>query len=331
MKSFIYFLLIFLTMSSPVTAQLNQLLPNETSDRSSNQQPKVELDSLGRNTPRGTVEGLFKSLSNHDYERATEYIEWPDSAKALGDSAQVLLIRKMEITLNKKGRMFPKRLISDKAKGDENDNLEPLIDEVGSLEFDRLKSPILLKAKKVEDDENLWLLSARTTQELIDHIEDNKETYTDEITKTGPLSDAKTSTIVEWLAMIGVSIASFFLAWLLTRLVKLMVLRIWKNYRQSAYGKFLDAILIPSRLVITVVILLAISRLLEISIAARQAFGVINLIAMWFALFVFLWLLINALSSIGEEQLKDNNKFGGLSIISFFQNVAKFSLVIIAI
>ena len=41
--------------------------------------------------------------------------------------------------------------------------------------------------------------------------------------------------------------------------------------------------------------------------------------------------MINTLSSYGEQRLRESNRFGGLSAISFFRNSAKFILVLIAL
>jgi MscS family membrane protein len=52
---------------------------------------------------------------------------------------------------------------------------------------------------------------------------------------------------------------------------------------------------------------------------------------MWTALFIFIWLLIDTISSIGEDRLREREIFGGLSAVSFLKNSAKFALVVIAI
>lgn len=332
MKNVIYSLLFCFSMTSPILAQTSQFLQNTSNDSNTNETTKIAVDSLGRMTPKGTVNGLFKNILAQNYKRAARYIEFPKDLNSNRDSLNNRLVRKIEITLNKKGRLLPLRLISDKPDGDLDDDLGPDFEEVGTLDFPGKKSPILLKSFIVNGNQRIWLLSASTVQEIINYIEANSHAYAEEkIISTASSSTGRGNMVLAWLAMIGLAIGSYLLAWLLTLLIKFLVLLIWKNYHQSLYGRFLNALLIPLRLVIAVSILLSVSRLLEVSIAIRQAFGVINLIALWGALFVFLWLLINALSSFGEERLKDSNKFGGLSIISFFQNSAKFSLVVIAV
>jgi MscS family membrane protein len=248
------------------------------------------------------------------------------------DSVRNLLIKKIEFTLNKKGRLSPIRLISNDPNGNLKDGLSPSLEEVGSLFLSGTKSPILLKSRIVNANQKVWLLSATTVQEILNYVDTKGEGYTkDKIINSASSSPGKGNLMIEWLAMIGLALGSYFVAWLFTLFLKFVTLLFWKNYHESTYGRFLNALLIPLRLVFAVGILLRVSRLLEVSIAVRQDFAVVNLIALWGALFVFLWLLINALSSFGEQKLKDTNKFGGLSIISFFQNVAKFSLVVIAV
>lgn len=62
-----------------------------------------------------------------------------------------------------------------------------------------------------------------------------------------------------------------------------------------------------------------------------MAFSPINLVVLWVALFIFVWLMINALSTFGEERLREKNSLVGLSAISFFRNSAKFFLVVVAL
>lgn len=331
MKKAIYLVLCCFVLTSPLVSQ-GQFFQNTAVDTTTKQETANEPDSLGRTTPRGTVNGLFKAILAQNFKRAARYIELPIGLENESDSVKNVLIKKIELTLNKKGRMSPTNLISNDPEGNLKDGLSPAVEKVGTLEFPGEKKPILLRLSIVDADKKIWLLSATTTQEILNYIDANSAAFADEkIIKKVSSSPGKATVTIEWLAMIGLAIGSYLLAWLLTLFAKFIILRLWKNYNQSAYGKFLNALLIPLRLVIAVVILLNISRLLEVSIAVRQAFGVVNIIALWAALFVFLWLLINALSSFGQEHLKDTNKFGGLSIISFFQNMAKFSLVVIAV
>jgi MscS family membrane protein len=137
--------------------------------------------------------------------------------------------------------------------------------------------------------------------------------------------------VIDWISIISIAIISYLIAWLLTLMISWLVRLFWRNYKQSKYSRFLKTLLIPLRLVITVVIIVNVSRYLGISIVVRQAFGVVNLIAVWTAFFIFLWLLIDALSSMADEQLRERNIFSGLSAISFIKNSAKFTLIVIAI
>ena len=42
-----------------------------------------EMDSFGRSTPRGTVDGFLKSLANSDYLRASKFINFPKTIKSI--------------------------------------------------------------------------------------------------------------------------------------------------------------------------------------------------------------------------------------------------------
>jgi MscS family membrane protein len=204
------------------------------------------------------------------------------------------------------------------------------LESIGNIKLEGVNYPLYLE-KVTLNDLPIWLLSSQSSEILTGFINSNEALFSTQ-SSDGLLSDRwKGAPIQDWLAIIFLAFVSYFLAWLLTLLIRWVVRLTWKNFKIHKYNRFLQSLLIPLRLVLAVTILLNLSRWIGLSIIVRQAFSVINLIAMWTALFIFIWLLIEALSSYGEERLRENNSFGGLSAISFFKNSAKFSLIVIAL
>jgi len=325
------FILVFgLVLATKVHAV--QLLPNTNTDSSKVKENGAISDPLGRTTPRGTVTGLFKSIANEDFERAVEYFDFSTITEKSSDSAVAHMVQKFEIVLNKYGSISPVSIISNNPQGNINDGLRSILEQVGTISLNSNTIPILLERIPKTTNEEIWLVSSSTTERLVAYINLNPDSYEPEPGVKGMLySKWQGAPILDWLAIIALAFASYFVAWLLTLFIRLMVRLFWRNFNQNKYSKFLRALLIPLRLVLAVIVIVNVSRILELSIVVRQGFSVVNLIAMWMALFIFIWLLIDTLSSLGEERLREKNSFGGLSAISFFRNSAKFTLIVIAI
>lgn len=325
------FILVFgLVLATKVHAV--QLLPNTNADSAKVKENSTISDPLGRTTPRGTVTGLFKSIANEDFERAVEYFDFSAITEKSSDSAVAHMVQKFEIVLNKYGSISPVSIISNNPEGNINDGLRSILEQVGTIDLNSNTIPILLERIPKTTNEEIWLVSSGTTERLVAYINANPDSYEPEPGVKGVLSSKwQGAPILDWLAIIALAFASYFVAWLLTLFIRLMVRLFWRNFNQNKYSKFLRALLIPLRLVLAVIVIVNVSRILELSIVVRQGFSVVNLIAMWMALFIFIWLLIDTLSSLGEERLREKNSFGGLSAISFFRNSAKFTLIIIAI
>ncbi|MDY2586835.1 mechanosensitive ion channel family protein [Winogradskyella aquimaris] len=290
-----------------------------------------KLDPLGRSTPRGAVNGFFKSVANNNYLRASEYVNFPNDIQTDNDSIVILLLKRIEIVLNKHGKIVPIRIINNSAEGDNNDGLNTNYENVGSLSLANNNIPILLEKTILDSDNEIWLISSETTGNIIQYYNNNSDKYNIDYATDNKYSKWLGAPVLDWISIISIAIISYLIAWLLTLMIGWFVRLFWRNYKQSKYSRFLKTLLIPLRLIITVAILVNVSRYLGISIVVRQAFGVVNLIAVWTAFFIFLWLLIDALSSMADEQLRERNIFSGLSAISFIKNSAKFTLIVIAI
>jgi MscS family membrane protein len=330
-KLLIAFILVFgLILSNKVHA--TQLLPNSQIDSAKVSSNNAVSDPLGRSTPRGAVTGLFKSIANEDFERAAEYFDFSAITVKSSDSVEAGLVQRFEVLLNKFGSISPVSIISNNPEGNINDGLKSVLEEVGTIDLNSNTVPILMERIPKTTDEAIWLVSRGTTEKLVAYINANPDSYEPEPAAKGVLSSKwQGAPILDWLAIIALAFVSYFIAWLLTLLIRWMVRFFSPNFRQNRYSKLLRTLLIPLRLVLAVAIIVNVSRFFGLSIVVRQGFSVVNLIAMWTALFIFIWLLIDTLSSLGEDRLRKDNSFGGLSAISFFRNSAKFTLIVIAI
>jgi MscS family membrane protein len=319
---------LFILASGAVNAyQLTGLIQKDSTEA---KQVEMPADPLGRTTPRGSVNGFFKSIAADDYVRASQFIDFSKTEVMGKDSLMISYVQKFETLLDKYGYILPVSIISDNPDGALDDKLPLNLESIGSLALDEVNQPLYLELD-TSSDPSLWLISSQSIETVMTFIDANESIFSTANTSTVLSNRWKGAPIFHWLAIIVLAIVSYFMAWLITFLIRWVIRLSWKNFKLLKYHRFLQSLLIPLSLVIAVTILLNLSRWIGLSIVVRQAFGVVNLIVIWIALFMFIWLLIDALSNFGEERLRENNSYAGLSAISFFKNSAKFSLIVIAL
>lgn len=326
---FIFFLSCF---SSDSFAEINQLNllnnKNDTNEKNLN-------DPFNRNTPNGTVKGFFRCISNDDFNTALKFFDFEHTPDIINDSLAIEFVKKFEAALTKRGKILPFSLISNNPDGVSKDGFNGNFDEIGTIYLDNEKLPIYLEQVQNIEGKNtskIWLISANTILQLSSHFNKTDYDYTLKDDKRIIINSKwKGSPVEDWIAMIVIALLSFFIARLFTIVLKKLILRINSNLQNSSFSKVLNTLLLPLSLVLAVIMIVTISRKLELGIIVRQSFSVVNLIALWLALFIFIWMLIDTITSLGEGRLREKNTFNGLSLISFFRNGAKFTLVVVAI
>ncbi|MCX2720611.1 mechanosensitive ion channel family protein [Lentiprolixibacter aurantiacus] len=327
----ILFVIVAAILSS-YSANASQLLRPPSVDTTETKESKENSDPLGRSNPKGTVRGFFKSLAGENRLQAAQYMDLSTFPNKDLESEVKNLVRKLELALDRSGQVLPINLISSNPDGNLNDGLNPVFEEVGTIVLQGNEIPLLLELITTEDNQKKWLFSWKTLQVLTYEEYANDEVFLEKPPSDGMLSSRwQGGPVRDWIGIILIGLGSYLVAWLITLFLGWFVRLWWKNFTKSEHGKVLKTLLIPLRLVLVVAILVYVARAFGISIVVRQAFGVVNVILLWIALFIFMWLLINTLSSYGEQRLRESNRFGGLSAISFFRNSAKFILVLVAL
>ncbi len=325
-------LLLIAMIITPVVLSANQLLGVIPQDSTQINETIIPTDSLGRSTPQGTVKGFFESLGTENYHLAAQFLDLSDF-EGQADTARVItLVRKTELLLNEGGNVLPFGIINNTPSGNTGDGLIPELEKVGEISANGESASLYLELQLRENSAGIWLFSSETIAFLSKNAAANKERYEEQLASDGFMTARwKGGALRDWFTNIALALGAYGLAWLLTILIRWVVLKLRPNYTNSKYRRILRTLLVPFRLVLAVGLLLFLSRELGVSIIVRQAFGIVNLIAMWTALFIFIWLLIDALTTLGEEKLREAESYASLSAISFFRNTAKFVLIIVAL
>jgi MscS family membrane protein len=125
-------------------------------------QPEIPKDTLGRNTPRGTVMGFLNAARKSNAEIASLYLNTPLRGAEAGE-----LARQLAIVLN---RRLPPRLneLSELPEGSVPDPLRPDEDLVGTISTSQGDLDILVERVDRGKLGKIWLFSRKTLEKIPD-------------------------------------------------------------------------------------------------------------------------------------------------------------------
>ena len=125
----------------------------------------VDGDPLGRDTPRGAVEGFLRSIDEANAERAAEYLDLRNLPSQITQYTPEQLARGLAIVLER-GVWFDLEQLSDSAEGHPGDQLPSYRDLL--VELPTAQKPIRVLLQRVPDGEGgrIWKFSNATIAEL---------------------------------------------------------------------------------------------------------------------------------------------------------------------
>src|SRR5581483_9398084 len=124
--------------------------------------PEAPKDTLGRDTPRGTLLGLIRAARDGDNEVASLYL----NTNLRGAAAQELA-KQLFVVLDSR---LPARLtgVSDKPEGSQSNPLRPDDDVIGTVTADAGSLDIIVERVNRGSAGRLWLFSRRTLDAIPD-------------------------------------------------------------------------------------------------------------------------------------------------------------------
>lgn len=278
-------------------------------------------------SPRDTVKRMLTAISEQSEEALATHFDTRPSRTLRGVNARQVMTNFPAI-LDKYGSLTPIGLLSDDENGSVERDLSSAQESVGQVRFEDRTFAIVLE--KVEDKTGgyRWLVSQQTILSLSD-ISQNVQTSRINIWLPTSLIENtwRGAPIGQWVSMPVLLLMSVAIGWLLAFFIR----KVASHYASSKKGAALLALAIPSGIVAAVAVFLLLERYLGISILIRQDFGVLTVSALWVAVFIFLWVLLDSLSALGEKTLRKKNRLAGLSLMVFFRASAKTVLLILAV
>lgn len=308
--SFVHVVAALALLTGPIAAhaQMPAPEPSETA------QAEAPTDTFARQTPRSSVTALLNALAAEDYERASRYfVGTPDSAilplNNEGSAATnasppptqgAALARKLKLALDNGGMLRPFSALSNAVDGDLQDGLDPLLEQVGTLQFEGTAQPVLLRRVSVGEQEVLqWRISPETVSILKSWpLPPEIAQQTDE--KSIEVAGAP---VVDWLTLIGVAVALFAALRLLASAIIAILRKTIRDHSSSTIFRLVHAALPPLALYGATVAFFYVAASMDASIVARQQLLRGAGIAAWLSLGWFLFRLIDAVARMASERM----------------------------
>ena len=241
-------------------------------------------DSLGRDTPRGTVLGFLAAARRRDAELASQYLD-----TTLTGQPAAALAHQLFVVLDAR---LPARLtqISDVPEGSLSNPLKPNQDVIGSLISNHGDVSILVERFQRQDAAPVWLFSSSTLASIPTVYEEIASSPIE----TG-LPRFLTNTRVrgirlfEWLVVL-LGIPAFYLATvLLNRILTLTAGFVWRRAFRRPIQPGRNVLPMPARLLVVVALAGVVLSNLSLSLLVRQLW---NSAASLLTIAAVVWLLI---------------------------------------
>lgn len=319
----------FLLVSLPSIGQTG-LLPGDTA-KAGQTEPAWPEDSLGRRSPRGTVQGFIKAVAEDNYAKAALYLRFDPALKKEQDREK--LARSLRRLLDQKGNLFPYSLISNESTGYKDDNLGPNLDRVGTATVNNEQFDLILENTEDADGAPVWLFSSETIQRV--------PLLTDQAPAAPLISRVSPDFVKEnkwggvpighWLAMLILIIAAYLLSWSLTKLVLFLIPMFWVRARVEPTSGILKAFSLPIQLYLAIWLFVFASEQAGISIIVRQRFSNLTVIVGLIAILLLLWQLLDFSTRFFEKRLARYGNQAGVSAVLFLRRAAKAALIFLGV
>ncbi|TLV03449.1 mechanosensitive ion channel family protein [Dyadobacter luticola] len=320
----IWFLL-FCTTFSTALAQLPSI-PEDTVKRAAQVYPP---DSLGRRTPRGTVDGFLKASYQNNYKKAALYLRRDPALRKKQNT--VWQAKALQALLEVNGRIYPYSWISNEPEGKTDDNLGPNLDRIGAITIDNESFDLILESTLDKQGYPIWLFSTQTIERI--------PADTDELETSTLISDVApkflqknqwgAAPIAHWLASVILLIVSYLLAFGVARVLIFLTTKIYKKAGQEPYFGVIRAFSLPVQLYLAIWFFIEFSQKIGISLVVRQRFSNITLIVGMVAVILLIWQLLDVVGILSEKRMARQRNQSAVSAILFLRRALKIALVVV--
>lgn len=312
--------LFFLLFMPALFAQIGTEQNKESKDQS------IIEDSFGRSTPRGSVSGFISSISDQNYELASQYLKLPkntslEQGKEMAKNFQKVLDLGDLISLSR---------ISKDSIGKINDDLPANIDMVGQVKTESDTFDILVEKSTNEEGKVIWLFSSETMK-MLSEIRVESEVFLINQILPESLENSmwRGVPVGHWLVALILIALAYLVAWAICFLVFKLISLIWSVSNNEPSASIIKAFTLPLRLYLAVWLYVIILQKLGISIILKEKLHIITLVVGIIAILMLFWRLNKAIGRYSSKKMLEKGNSSGVSIIMFLQRLFKAIILVI--
>ncbi len=323
---YLFLLLALILNTDKVTAQLLG------SAKTATEEPvKVPEDSLGRRTPQGTVNGFIKAIGEQNYLRASQYLVLSKRSYRK-TTERIRIVKTFQQLLDQGGNLSPSSIISNKETGRTDDDLATGVDLVGNISTG--KETIQLYVENQSDDSQpaLWLFSAETVESILSADITGEKTFLDRILPHY-LKERKLGNVPigHWAVVVVMTILSYLLARILIFVIGFVIQKLWKKADTENGTAIIEALTLPVHMYLTVILFVAFTQRMGISIVVRQRFSIIIITIGIVAFLILLWRMTDFVSMFARSRMSRKGRISAISAILFLSRTTKAAIVFVGI
>jgi len=297
----------------------------------------LSIDTIGRSTPRGLVEGFLNAISKEDFEKASQYLDVSKFPENQRKSKGAKLAKDFHALLDRGGWLYPGSMLSSAREGrdDDADTEERQTDVIGKLRADKKEVDILAEQKADSDGNLIWLISDSTLSQM-------PQLMAASLGNTPIINNYIPDSLLQmkwggapaghWIAVVFLIALSYLSAWLIVAGLTAIVKRFWTRRCSISGVHVMDTLRLPLSLYAAVWIFGLSSLALGVSIIVRQHMGQFNQIVAWTAIALFVWRLIDIFAEATQKKIGNNGRYTGFaSILYFFRRFIKIGFGVVVL
>ncbi|PXY46907.1 mechanosensitive ion channel family protein [Flavobacterium hydrophilum] len=327
-KRLLSLLLLLILLIKPNTAAAQLLGSNKTVTE---EPAKTPEDSLGRRTPQGTVNGFIRAIGEQNYLRASQYFVL--SKRSYRRTAERIRIAKtFQQLLDQGGNLSPSSIISNKETGRTDDDLAAGEDLVGNIAAGKTVLPLYVENQSDDSQPAVWLFSAATVESIVSADIRVEKTFLDRILPPA-LIERKFGNVPigHWVVVVIMTVASYLLSRMLIYLFVFMIQKVWKKSATDKGTAIIEAFSLPVQMYLTVILFIAFTQRMGISIVVRQRFSIILITIGITAFLILLWRITDFISMFTRSRMTRRGRISAVSAVLFLSRTTKAAIVCIGI
>ncbi|KRD61001.1 mechanosensitive ion channel protein MscS [Flavobacterium sp. Root935] len=292
---------------------------------------KVPDDSLGRRTPQGTVNGFIKAIGEQNYLRASQYFVL--SKRSYRRTADRIKIAKtFQQLLDQGGNLSPSSIVSNKETGRTDDDLAAGVDLVGNIAAGKTAISLYVENQSDDSQPALWLFSAETVESIMSADISGEKTFLDRVLPS-VLKERKLGNVPigHWAVVVVMTVVSYLLSRLLLFAAGYIIQKVWRKAASERGKAVIEAFSLPVMMYLTVILFVALTQRMGISIIVRQRFSIIIITIGIVAFLILLWRLTDFVSLYTRSRMNRRGRISAVSAILFLSRTTKAAIVFIGI